>query len=106
MNYSIKTLEKISEDGIEIKQLLTLEVTYETLDEEGSNLTSLHGKEISLEADPNEEAITFAAELNMILTEPKEVIKENLPIEEPNIDSEDIQEKIDELLDGQNNNTP
>jgi hypothetical protein len=74
MQYNIKKLEKILENGVEVKQLLTLEVVYD------DETTSEHGKYISLEADPKEEAIIFSAELSLTLKDKVIETKEEVPV--------------------------
>ncbi len=91
MKYTIQKVEKILEDGVATKQLLTLECERE------SGKTSQHGKHIALDADPKEEAIIFAAELELVLTEEPEITTEEVEIAEKdkNIKSEDIQSRLD-----------
>lgn len=96
MEYKIKRLSKVLENGVEVKQLLTLEVTY------ADESTSEHGKHIDLGANPKEEAVTFAAELEKVLVEPKEVVLEEVVVLEKDkeVKKVDIDAKIaaDEAL--------
>ncbi len=83
MTYSISKLEIISVDGVQTKQVLTLEATFD------NQTTSLHGKEVALDADIPQEAIDFAAELETTLEQPV------ITISEP-VDLTDQQKEIDQ----------
>jgi len=74
MNYQIHKVEKRSENGVEVDQILTLEVTY------GDSSTTQHGKVIALDADVKEEAVNFAAELEAVLKEPVVETKEEVEV--------------------------
>lgn len=88
MKYTILKVEKISENGVEARQILTLDVEY------GNSSHTSHGKEITLDADPTEEAITFAAELDQVLTEPTVVTIEEVKLKDTAIDVKDISVKV------------
>ena len=110
MNYTIKSLQTRSKNGVEVDQLLSLEVTYDAtetfLDENGEeqtrNKTSTHNKVVPLGANLKEEAVTFAAELEIVLEEPKEVTIEEVVVasKDREVKKADIDAKVaaDEAL--------
>lgn len=76
--YQISKHEVEKENGEVVREILTLEVTY------ANGSTSLHGKEIPVGSDIKEEAVTFAAKLEKVLQEPKEIVREEKEILEKN----------------------
>ena len=90
MEYKIKRLETISEDGVEVRRVLTVEATHN----DGS--TSEHGKYIPLDTDVNDEAVIMAAELDGVLTEGPEVTVTEVSLKKTSIARADIDQKLAE----------
>lgn len=92
MQYTIHTHQKEKVGGEVVREILTIEATF------GDGSTSRHGKTIPIGSDIKEEAVTFAAELEKILEEPKVMITEEVEIaeEDKEIKEEDIEAKLAE----------
>jgi hypothetical protein len=94
MQFNILSHTKETVDGQEVRQVLTIQVTYD------DNSTSEHGfvlTEEDKQVDINEVATKYAASLAGVLTERKPVVVEELHIEavDKTIDAKDVQAILD-----------